>query len=381
MRTEYQRSGDKGNIILFTGAPSSQDLDWSKDKLLNHIIPSLEKYIGSKENELLQTVSSSNGQANSSLTSSFERSPKWRSMYIHPKRLLTELSQFSSTTSTKPSIPSSNTSFQNLAKRLKHYDNGSYPSDTDTSSPPLSSPDSPEPDSTYLEASFLLHESSVSPTALEEPEHSLLDDTTFLSTHPPSPSQPLPLPQITDLAHLPSPQTLKPNSHPLYRRPYNLLTAVLSISPIRGITLRNGRTMDLQTLLVMDDTKAPFNVAFWLLPPSLPGPAHHVPRSVIGFKEQQLRDALEEVRRGDVLLLTNVVLTVWEGRVEGQSWRGRTGIRILEGRGRVGVGGKGKLERVREAVRRYLPFDGGYGGRRGKKGRGLLEDDLPMDTQ
>ncbi|KAK3642907.1 hypothetical protein LTR56_010504 [Elasticomyces elasticus] len=122
-----------------------------------------------------------------------------------------------------------------------------------------------------------------------------LDPTEFSSTSPAKLGTTLQLRgEITDLKRLPSadhitriqPQTMT----------VNLLATIISVSPPRTITLRK-RTgeMDLQELLLGDETRAGFSVTFWLTPTD----------SQIRQQRDQrddLRAQLSELRSGDIVL-------------------------------------------------------------------------------
>jgi hypothetical protein len=106
-----------------------------------------------------------------------------------------------------------------------------------------------------------------------------------------------------------------------------------------------------------------------------------------------LRAALERVRPRDVLLVRNVALSVFQGRVHGQSLNARvclneTMVDCLGRDGGVEVevdGDEGriqKVQRVRDWVRHFLGTAGGIGrATSGEKGGAFtLSDQLPPDT-
>jgi hypothetical protein len=99
-------------------------------------------------------------------------------------------------------------------------------------------------------------------------------------------------------------------------------------------------------------------------------------------KVEEVRRTLETVRRGDVLLLRNVALSVFQGKIHGQSLRrGGTSLRVLERDGDgVSEGGEGWRERRREVERWLEAFVGMGGGGGGGKAR-VKREALPPDTQ
>lgn len=104
-----------------------------------------------------------------------------------------------------------------------------------------------------------------------------------------------------------------------------------------------------------------------------------------GDEEADLRAMMEGLRVRDVVLVRNVALAAFRGRVYGQSlrrgvtrvelvWRGgEGGRRGLEGGGVVGE----KVRRVREWVLGFVGGGGDGGGR--ERGKGGVQ--LPADTQ
>ncbi|KAF6830694.1 hypothetical protein CPLU01_07151 [Colletotrichum plurivorum] len=111
----------------------------------------------------------------------------------------------------------------------------------------------------------------------------------------------------------------------------NLVAGVISISPARSITTRWGTELSLVEVLLGDDTRAGFAVTFWIpttttttTRPSAPGSATILP---------------SELQRQDVVLLQNVALHVFRGKVYGQSLRrGLTRTTLLYRRDGGGVG-------------------------------------------
>ncbi|KAK4891674.1 hypothetical protein LTR27_009682 [Elasticomyces elasticus] len=175
-----------------------------------------------------------------------------------------------------------------------------------------------------------------------------LDPTEFSSTSPVKFGTILQLRgEITDLKRLPSadyitriqPQTMT----------VNLLATIISVSPPRTISLRK-RTgeMDLQELLIGDETRAGFSVTFWLTPSDSQTKQQRDQRD-------DLRSHLSELRVGDIILLQNVALSAFKGVVYGQSLsrkfaRNSTIVTVVEDGDGFGLpmGVKAKFERVRK---------------------------------
>lgn len=101
-------------------------------------------------------------------------------------------------------------------------------------------------------------------------------------------------------AHLRSiyPQTPTPN-----------LLCVLTASPeTRDVFVKKGGyRMQLREMLVADDTRSGFKISFWQKP------------SVGEESQNSLRDILQSVKTGDILLLRNIALNAFRDEVYGQS--------------------------------------------------------------
>lgn len=134
-----------------------------------------------------------------------------------------------------------------------------------------------------------------------------LEETSFLTTS--STSNPPPLPShLSDLEDIPPARyitSINPQTITL-----NLIVGIISIAQPRTVTTRWGRTLSLVEILVCDETKSGFAVTFWL--------------------ENAAEEAVSALRRQDVVLLQNVALHVFRGKVYGQSLRrGMTKVSLL----------------------------------------------------
>ncbi|KAK5745550.1 hypothetical protein LTR17_001421 [Elasticomyces elasticus] len=152
---------------------------------------------------------------------------------------------------------------------------------------------------------------------------------------------------ITDLKRLPfadhitriQPQTMT----------VNLLAAIISVLAPRTIALRKrAGEMDLQELLLGDETRAGFSVTFWLTPTDSQTRQQRDQRD-------DMRSQLSDLRSGDFILLQNVALSAFKGVVYGQSLsrrfaRSSTVVTVLDAGEGLGLpmGVKAKFERVRK---------------------------------
>lgn len=167
--------------------------------------------------------------------------------------------------------------------------------------------------SQFYDHALAVHNSFTS-TQLDSFAETSFDDTSFMggtsladqstSAGPPVPSH------LSDLEDVPSArqiQALNPQTVTL-----NLIVGVISIAQPRTVTTRWGRTLSLVEILVGDDTKSGFAVTFWL------------------SDDDDAAAGVHQLRRQDVVLLQNVALHVFRGKVYGQSLRrGMTKVGVL----------------------------------------------------
>ena len=142
--------------------------------------------------------------------------------------------------------------------------------------------------------------------------------------------------RISDLGEIPDSSYLR--SIVPQTMTVNLVAGIISISAPRSITTRReGREMRLIEMLVGDETKAGFSINFWL--PSLPHAKERFQR------QTQFEDVLGTLRRQDVVLIQNVALNSFMGKVYGQSLRKNlTRLDLLH----RNVGNDGKRGRVQQ---------------------------------
>ncbi|TVY23339.1 hypothetical protein LHYA1_G007991 [Lachnellula hyalina] len=162
----------------------------------------------------------------------------------------------------------------------------------------------------------------------------------------------------------------------------NLIVGIISLPEPRLIKTRRGPDVELIEALVGDETKAGFAVNFWL--------------SSSEAVDGGLRSPVQGLRPQDVVLMRNVALSSFRGKVYGQSLRkGMTKIHLLYRNriDRTDVAGcysaadlnSGELanlqvektKRVREWVMRFV----GTGVMQKKGKRNALHESLPPDTQ
>lgn len=215
--------------------------------------------------------------------------------------------------------------------------------------------------SQFYEQSFVIHEKTTSSQIqLQDGDQSDANDSTAAITNTsfltstcasdsfassvsvvPDPTPVLSLGRISDLGKVPNASYLR--SIVPQTMTVNLIVGIISISaPCSIRTRRDGRDMRLIEMLVGDETKAGFSINFWL--PSLQQDKGRFPSVA------QLENVLGTLRRQDMVLIQNVALNAFKGKVYGQSLRkNMTKLDLLYRN--VGDGGKGvRVHRPRSPV-------------------------------
>lgn len=356
----YERMAHQARCIFLTGAPEADELEWNEGNLFSTFT------IGS----------SAFDQKSTPRPTASWHIPKWREIALAPERAKsTHEAHEAHFFSFNEQIPD-----LDIASKQDFLEHSIALID-DLASSQLAPTNADE--TTFLNSTTL---SFLSDTSLRPS-----DDSEISPSPSQKPSIPVNLP-ITDIRQIPS------ASHILSIAPQtitiNLLCAVISIPQPRTVTLRRRRgndhadnpqanTMEILDLLVGDETRAGFSISFWM--PPLDTQKHKA------IDSDDTRSALQSLRSGDIVIVTNVALSVWRGAVYGQSlgkrWA-RNSTRIskvgdTEVERGVPFGIKGKLAKVRgwsdEFVGKADSRTGGGG--RGKGKRKFREEELPPDSQ
>ncbi|KAM0331553.1 hypothetical protein ACHAQA_003231 [Verticillium albo-atrum] len=334
--------------IILAGAPIASSLTWEPSTLLNDFTPPFTTFLNGDPLPEEPT---------SSIAS-------WRSLPLTRQRLETGLSQLHA----YPDAPA----FQPDANFFT----------TTTSFTTTSSADSQGLASQFYDHSLAHHTAlpssppSAPAPAPDETTSFLTTSTTSFASNPPAPP-PQQTPHLSDLEDIPPAPSLLA-LHP-QTVTINLIAGVIAAPPPRPVRTRYGKTMLLLELLLADDTRAGFAVTFWLADDA-----------------EGAASPLRGLRRQDVVLLRDVALNVFRGKVYGQSLRrGRTKVSLLYRRklegdvdggyyseGDLRGGGHPQVDKVRKVRDWMLRFVGGQdepgGDKRGGK-RGW--DRPPDDTQ
>ena len=137
------------------------------------------------------------------------------------------------------------------------------------------------------------------------------------------PSLPVPHTQhLSDLEDIPSATYLR--SIEPQTMTVNIIVAILSIAPprsvITGARWGKERQSELVEVLVGDDTKTGFSITMWL-PPDLHVTWKDGASDIPDGSRSTLRRSLRLLRRRDIILVRNVALSSFQGKVHGQSLR------------------------------------------------------------
>lgn len=285
-------------ILIFSGAPDSNALDWRASGLLSGFQDTIAQFAG---------LTTENGQLPPT-TSPAPEHAAWRSLSLGKATISTGFSQ--------------------QYDRAIYYgpDESTFGLSPDFLTTVSLSFDSDGDDgeqnsilSQFYEHSVVVHEELSSSQLVSQStgqSTSLLSDSTFLSgngSQPGSTKGPILFrgsDLIGDLRSIPSaayllkiqPQTMT----------YNLIVGIISISQPRAVKTRWGTTKYLVEVLVGDETKAGFAITYWL-------PYDSVEDSPLGGLRPQ-----------DVVLIQNVAFNVFMKKVYGSSLpKGLTRVHLL----------------------------------------------------
>jgi hypothetical protein len=191
--------------------------------------------------------------------------------------------------------------------------------------------------------------------------------------------------QMTSLSSLPTASQLR-SIYPQTPTP-NLLCVLTSQGTTRQVAIRRtGRTMLLHEISVADDTGSRLSISFWL-------PSSKTGRDA----KENVSATLESLRVGDIVLLRNIALNIYQNVVYGQSLnpsitRARTGVDVLmRGNGTASLPSsemppavRNKLEKVKKWASVHIVSD--YNLRKRKRLQDMckrnnnVDDSLPPDS-
>ncbi|RDW88962.1 hypothetical protein BP6252_00994 [Coleophoma cylindrospora] len=364
------------NVVFFSGAPESRSLNWRDPRLLDGFSEPVARFAGLDEYDT------------SIIPASESEHPSWRSIPLEREHVVTGFSQdhvwkpdchnvsFLTTSDITSFIEdtfqspggSNSSSVQSAEEVLSQYYEHSYAVHEDIPSSQI------PPDSGPVTDSF---RSNFSSFRTSEGSFQTQDNSVVTSCSPPS-NIPV-FGRLHSLDEIPSASYL--NSIQPQTMTVNLVAGIISLPAARAIQTRRGAAIGLVEVLVGDETKSGFVINFWL------------PHK--GNAAEDRKGILKTLRPQDVVLVKNVALSSFRGRVYGQSLRkDMTKIHLLH-RTRIDkddFGGcyrtlelvsddtqLGKTRKVRDWVAKFVGV--GASNRRKATAAKAATEILPPDTQ
>ncbi|KAG8170004.1 hypothetical protein KVR01_000749 [Diaporthe batatas] len=358
------------SVIILTGAPEADRLDWDSPDLLQTFQDSIAAFAGlSKQSKHDPPLS----------TASQDRSlldiPLWRSLSLQRTHIPTGFSQYhdlnivNNFPSSADFLTTAGISFDAASQGLSQDDSAGHESKLlaewyehslalhdDLVSSQLVPHDSQahhgsgEHDSPAGGATETSKSTSFLTTSDEGDSTTVLtnaaDDATIVVRTPLQPGRqrtgrPSAADHLSDLEDIPPArylESIRPQTMTV-----TLIAGIISIAAPRAVETRFGSARTLVEVLVGDETKSGFSVTFWL-----PGGGDGASSS-----------PLAGLRAQDIVLMRNVALNVFRGKVYGGSLpRGMTGVYLLHRGRRLGPGDDGG---------HYAAADLAGAGRRGAK--------------
>ena len=285
-------------IIILTGAPLSNSLDWKEDALCAPLQPCFLQSDGKP----LAPVSS------------IDAKPTWRHLELERIHLSTGLTKAS-----KMDVGDEEEASFLSTEGLSLI--SSPPDENSLQASMVSQYSQDDVLSQFYEHSFAIHEEIPSSRIMHR--DSFVDTSCFSDAKDASlissesigtvsqqnlPPSMLSVGRLVDLQDVPNAAYLR--SIEPQTMTVNLVVGIISISQPRLITTHKARRkVELLEMLVGDDTKAGFGVNIWLHPDES------------GLSKGGMRSEVAQLRPQDIVLMRNVALTSFRGKVYGQSLR------------------------------------------------------------
>lgn len=374
-------------LLMFVGAPEASALDWQQSSLLDTFSDPIARFAGLDGPHTAHDCI----PITPALNSASIAHPSWRSLPLGRQHLTTGLTQsfdrhhlFTGLSQAKDSQGASSFVASQINSFIEGFPQG--PQDNH----PSSHASAEELLSQFYEESYARHEdiqsSQIAPasevgTSFTSDE--LSSDSFDSRLRPFGAAKEVPVAgHLSNLRDLPN--TVYLNSIHPQTMTVNLAVGIISIPEPRAIKTRRGAAVELMEVLVGDETRSGFSVNFWL--------------SSSQSAQEDMRSLLSGLRPRDVVLMRNVALSSFRGKVYGQSLRKDMTKVYLLYRSRVDKSDVGgyysaadlaapdpappqieKIRRVREWVLKFVGLGAGQ-----QKGRGpaeALKEVLPPDTQ
>lgn len=378
-------------LVIFAGAPEAAILKWDGLDLLDTFIEPIATFVSN---------GGSNQVSTPALSSPATAHPSWRSLPLERPYLKTIPSQ--SQDPHRPFVGFSRSEVWGDGSQGASFfiasEIESYIEESTQKSPAESfgsvSKDSEQALSQFYEESYARHEDVPSSHIAPASEVSQsFGSTEFSYTASSFDSFPRPTGHkidvpisghLNNLKEIPGASYLS-SIHP-QTMTVNLIVGIISLPQPRAIKTRKRQDVELVEILVGDETRSPFGINFWLSSSQA---------------SEDTRTALSGLRPQDVVLVRNVALSSFRGKVYGQSLRKEmTKIHLLY-RNRIDKSDVGgcysaadlapsntptppqleKARRVREWVLRFVGVGAGPTHREKKKKAFEISEVLPDDTQ
>ncbi|KFY17287.1 hypothetical protein V492_00776 [Pseudogymnoascus sp. VKM F-4246] len=390
------------NVLVFAGAPMPSSLNWDSDTLIENFLPPIIRFAGL-----------SNDEQPSPVPIASHEHVRWRSLRAATEPLV--YSQLHAVASPGEGIGNAAGQMTTDSALSSFGTDGSLSSAQQVDAQPPTTEFTEDATSQFYEDSLAEYEnlpSSAIPAPGPEDEISRPDaeagttasNATSFSTslgfsfnsHSTALSKGgnLPIPdggRINDLGYTPNSKYL--HSIQPQTMTVNIIVGIISISPPRSIQTRGGSAVEIVELLVGDETRSGFGINCWL-------PLNVVSRPVGGHPD--LRTSLSGLRPQDIILVRNVALSSFRGKVYGQSLRREVTKVDLLFRNRIDREDEGgcyssrdlgntigndthpqvaKTIRVREWVLRFVGHGAGAMRRTDEGKVEVVNEQLPPDTQ
>ena len=301
-------TGNDAKIILLTGAPLTESLDWAEESLCCSLQSCFE---GRDVAEAIAAPS--------------KTQPAWRNLPLNVQHLpsgLTQMSQMSGSPESETRENNEETSFLTVTDFSVSPDGSTAPLGQDVQSSGSSDNDAL---TQFYEHSYAVHEEfpamgvysfdSINDKShfpidkLDQSEEKLTEAEPLTQKIAHAKPRSLNATNLRDIPKSTVIRALGPSTMSV-----DLVVVILSISQPRLIrTKKYGRLVELVEMIVGDDTKSGFAITIWL-PISKE-------RNAKGVQEDDLRVSVTKMRPQDIILARNVALDSFKEKVYGQSLR------------------------------------------------------------
>ncbi|PQE23702.1 Nucleic acid- OB-fold protein [Rutstroemia sp. NJR-2017a WRK4] len=307
-------------VLFLVGAPAASSLNWDERELLNDFTEPFVQFL-----HLPQTTSYATSENAQSILSTPGSAPAWRSLPLERQHLVTGVSQdhayhpvchgldfFATTTFLSQSelqsqslLDDSQVSVESVEKVISQFYEHSYAIHADVPSSQLA------PHDTFLTGG----ESSYSTYSGDDSQlDSRLTDSFTGDRDIPIGGY---ITNLRDIPHAGYLNEILPGTVTV-----NIIAGIISVTPPREITTRRGAKTSLLEILVGDETRSGFGITFWLS----------------GNAKDTTSEVLESLRVQDIVLMKDVALGSFRGKVHGQSLRKDRTKCILLYRDKIGRG-------------------------------------------